>query len=186
MRNLAGKIVLTEQESARFEELVWKQRKVLLIVIQRALGSSFSYLVDDCLSETMLIACQKADVVLHHTNPEGWLIETARNTARNMMRKHQRDKVNIPIDMLPELSSHQDDYEAIIFNHWISKEVPEQLLKRLTNRERQVYYLLYKEKRSAKDVATELGITESTVYNTKKSIVDKITRAVKELQFYDK
>ena len=41
-------------------------------------------LAEEAVQETFHIACQKPDSVCGSANPQGWLVDTLKNTVRNM------------------------------------------------------------------------------------------------------
>lgn len=169
---------LTSEDAARLENILMDRIHIIRYAIIKVVGVTYNYLVDDCVSEVLLLACEKSDTLLNHSNPGGWLVNASKNIAYNMIRKHKNDVKNIPIDDLLSVSSPDDVFEDMVFEDWIEKRVPKLLLSRLTNREREIYEMLFVQKKTPQEVAEELHISVNTVRNIKKSIVDKIKNDV--------
>lgn len=169
---------LSSEEAARLENILIDRIHIIRYAIVKVFGVTYDYLVDDCVGEVLLLACKKSDILLNHSNPGGWLVNASKNVAYNMIRKYQNDTKNVPIDDLLTVSSPEDVFEDMIFEDWIDKRVPDLLLSRLTNREREIYDMLFVQKKAPQEIADELHISVSTVRNIKKSIVDKIKNDV--------
>lgn len=176
-KSVAGQC-LTSEDAARLENILMDRIRIIRYTIVKIFGVTYDYLVDDCVSEVLLLACEKSDTLLNHSNPGGWLVNASKNVAYNMIRKHQNDTKNVPIDDLLSVVSTDDVLEDMIFEDWMEKKVSDLLLSRLTNREREIYDMLFVQKKAPQEIADELHISVSTVRNIKKSIVDKIRNDV--------
>lgn len=172
-KSSAGKC-LTSEEAERLERIIMDRIHIIRYTIVKIFGVTYQYLVEECVSEVLLLACEKGDILLKHSNLGGWLVNTAKNTAYNMMRKYQKESRNVPIDDLESISSPEDVFEEMVYQECMEKNVPDLLLSRLTKREREIYELLFVQKKTPQTVADELHISVNTVRNIKKSIVDKI------------
>lgn len=169
---------LTNEEAERLESIIMDRIHIIRHTIVKIFGVTYHDLVEDCISEVLLLACEKSDIVLNHSNPGGWLVNASKNTAYNMLRKHRKENRNLPIDDLGSVSSTEDVFEEMVYREWMEKQVPALLLSHLTKREREIYELLFVQKKTPQTVADELHISVNTVRNIKKSIVDKIKNDV--------
>lgn len=176
---------LTPEEAARLEALLTKRIYVIRHTVLNILSPDFRYLVDDCVNEVLLLACKKAEILLCHENPGGWLVIASKYVAHKMRRKHLPEQRNVPIDELRDTLHSGTVFEDLVFEEWKKKKIPELLISRLTPREREIYDLLYIQKKTPKTVAEELHISVSTVRNIKKSIEDKIRYDVENHNFED-
>ena len=165
---------LTSEESEQLEKIIMNRIHIIRYTIVKIFGVTYQYLVEDCVSEVLLLACEKGRILLNHSNPGGWLVNASKNTAYNMLRKYQKGARNVPIDDLGSVSSPEDVFEEMVYQECMEKNVPDLLLSRLTKREREIYELLFVQKKKPQTVADELHISVNTVRNIKKSIVDKI------------
>lgn len=169
---------LTSEEAAQLERIIMARIHIIRYTIMKIFGVKYQYLADDCISEVVLLACKKGRILLDHSNPGGWLVNASKNIAYNMMRKHQKEMRNVPIDALESVSSPEDIFEEMLYQEWLKKGVPEILLSRLTKREQEIYDLLFVQKKTPQEIADELHISVNTVRNIKKSIVDKIKKDI--------
>ena len=58
-----------------------------LMVLAR-LGMENESLAEEAVQETFRIACQKPEAICGSPNPRGWLVNTLRNTMRNLKSSH--------------------------------------------------------------------------------------------------
>jgi RNA polymerase sigma factor (sigma-70 family) len=87
-------------------------------------------------------------------------------------------------DTFPEQIHKQENlFEEVVFENWIKDEVTQELLSHLTTREREIYELMFVKALSTKEICEQLQITESTVRNTKKNIMDKIKKDIEDHNF---
>ena len=165
---------LTSEESEQLERIIMDRIHIIRYTIVKIFGVMYLYLVDDCVSEVVLLACQKGRILLNHSNPGGWLVNASKNIAHNMIRKHKKEIRNVSIDELESVSVSEDVFEEMLYQEWLKKRIPELLVSRLTKREQEIYDLLFVQKKTPQAIAEELHISVNTVRNIKKSIVDKI------------
>ncbi|MBQ3002132.1 MAG: sigma-70 family RNA polymerase sigma factor [Clostridia bacterium] len=163
--------------------MIWTHRNVIHKILFDILHPDFSYMIEDCESEVMMIAVEHAHELLSHTAPTGWFIVTTRNVAHAARRKEIKRIQNDTSAEGVDLTIAEDPLENILYKEWIKNGVVDQLLSRLTPREREVYDLAFVEGKSTKDIAGQLHIRESTVRNIRKNIMDKIKRDVMEHRF---
>ena len=174
---------LSLDESERLKELIWTHRNVIHKILFDILHPDFSYMIEDCESEVMMIAVEHAHELLSHTAPTGWFIVTTQNVAHAARRKEIKRIQNDTSAEGVDLTIAEDPLENILFEEWVKNGVVDQLLSRLTPREREVYDLSFAEGKTTKEIAERLQIGESTVRNIRKNIMDKIKRDVMEHRF---
>ena len=174
---------LSVQESEQLGVFLWKNRNVIRKIINNCLGKQFDYLLEDCEGEVLLIAVEHGVELLEHQNPVGWLVLTSKNIASNARRKEIARMKNTS-DTFPEQIHKQENlFEEVVFENWIKDEVTQELLSHLTTREREIYELMFVKALSTKEICEQLQITESTVRNTKKNIMDKIKKDIEDHNF---
>ncbi len=93
--------VMTEEQQVFLEGLV----KDMTLLLHTYAWQSFpdKESVEDIVNDTLLIACQKIDVLEQSPNPEGWLMQTLKYVILN--RKKQRRRQEIQIDMDGEVET---------------------------------------------------------------------------------
>lgn len=183
MKETKKREILSPADTERLRDLIWTHRNVIQKILFDILHPDFSYMIEDCESEVMLIAVEQAHELLSHTAPAGWFIVATRNVAHAACRKEiKRIKNDAPTEGV-ELKTAEDPLENILYKEWVKNGVVDQLLSHLTPREREVYDLAFVENKSTKDIAGQLHIRESTVRNIRKNIMDKIKRDVMDHNF---
>ena len=78
------------EQSKKIEALYYEMFDKLLVYAQSNLDNES--LVDEAIQETFRIACQHPERVCESPNPQGWLVNTLRNTIRNMRRNRATAK----------------------------------------------------------------------------------------------
>ena len=78
------------EQSKKIEALYYEMFDKLLAYAQSNLDNES--LVDEAIQETFRIACQHPERVCESPNPQGWLVNTLRNTIRNMRRNRATAK----------------------------------------------------------------------------------------------
>ena len=73
---------MTSEQKKQIEEL-YLQMFETLMVYSRISFDSIS-LAEEAVQEAFRIACQKPESVCNSANPQGWLVNTLKNTIRNM------------------------------------------------------------------------------------------------------
>jgi RNA polymerase sigma factor (sigma-70 family) len=139
--------------------------------------------VDDCESDVVLIAVEHAAELLSHPNSTGWFVVTAQNVAHNARRKEITRTHNLISVSEFKSETDMEPLEDILYKEWVNDGIPEELISRLAPREREVYKLIFLEHMSTKGISDKLGISESTVRNIKKNIMDKIKYDIKKHNF---
>ena len=171
------------QESEQLGNFLWNNRNLIRKTISNCLGKEFEYLLEDCEGEVLLLTVERGVELFEHQNPIGWLVLTSRNVANNARRK-EISRANRMSDTLPEqLQSQEKLFEDFVYENWIKDGVTQELLSHLTTREREIYELMFVKALSTKEICEQLQITESTVRNTKKNIMDKIKKDIEDHNF---
>ena len=178
--NKTERFVLTQDESDFLKKLILDNETCLTTIIKNNLGETYKYLTEDAVSELYLLACKKIQKLKTHPCPTKWLFVAAKLTAHTVVKKHRRDANISPLQDIPEQKSNSDVFEDTVYNIWIENQIPEILISQLSKRERQIYYMLYIENKSTKNIADELNISENNVRNINKNLRDKIHHAIKE------
>lgn len=177
------KICLTAEETAYIRELIIENEYIIRAQIKEKLKGKFAYLGEECIGDLYLLACQKAHVLINHPNPVGWLIIAARNIVKNAERKY-KTVVDKTIDKeLTDIPSGDQVIEDALYNIWMQEGSIERLLALLSPREREIYEMLYKEKRTSIQTANILGISDSTVRNIALTIKKKIKDGIEKELF---
>lgn len=81
---------MDQKQSKMIESLYREMFDKLLAYAQSNLDNES--LVDEAIQETFRIACQHPERVCESPNPQGWLVNTLRNTIRNMRRNRATAK----------------------------------------------------------------------------------------------
>lgn len=170
-----------KQKNAMLGELFEQFHGVILRAIVGTLGADYSYLAEDCLSQTFLIACQKKDDLLSRQTPVVWLIATGKNCARNAMRGVIKEQsFAAPLDTETEHADANSDafVEQIAYDDWVERDVAQKLIDGLNPRVRRAFVAKYREGKSNAKIAEEMQISESTVrtflHDAKRQIEQKI------------
>lgn len=174
---------LTPEESGFIAGLIENQSSLITNVIARVLGDEYDFLLEECISETYLTACNRFEVVKNHESPEAWIIVVAKLTAKRMIQRHNRHKIRTSFEELPEQIDKNDVAEEALYNIWIEEKVPELLISRLSKQEKIVYQKIFIEHKPQKVIAEELDITVNTVSVIKNHLVEKIKYDIKKKNF---
>ena len=75
---------MTAEQSKRIEQLYLEMFDLLMAYARSSLGNES--LAEEAIQETFRIACLKPEDLLDSPNPKGWLINTLKNTIRNIKR----------------------------------------------------------------------------------------------------
>ena len=83
-------------------------------------------LAEEAVQETFHIACQKPDSVCGSANPQGWLVNTLKNTIRNMQRNRATAKRILGTYMMAEFrarSASEDEIDpGVLYGNIASTE----------------------------------------------------------------
>ncbi len=170
-----NKSKLNCEESAFIEELVLRNDTLIRNVLMGVLAENFRHLTDECIAETYLLACRRADVLKDHPNPDGWVVKTAKTKALELLNKHKNEKL-LPLEEALSVSAHQNVEEEAQYNIWQERFYISEVLSSLSKREKQIYKLLYIDRLSVPIAAKTLGISEKTVLNVRRKMIIKVEK----------
>ena len=94
-------------EQSRFIEQLYKEMYDMLITYARC-ALQEDALAEEAVQETFRIACQKPESLQESPNPKGWLVNTLKNTIRNI--KHNRATAQRILTQYLELRIDEDSY----------------------------------------------------------------------------
>lgn len=177
-----NKILLSQADACFIEKLIGDNKTLVKTIIYSTLGQEHKELFEDALNELYLLICEKFQTIKSHPNPKAWLLVAARYTAQGMKSKHIKHQSE-NINKAREISDKMDISEEAVYNIWLENNIPQKLINSLTNREKEIYTLIYIKDKKPKEIAKELGITESSVRNIHKNLKDKITEKIKNRDF---
>lgn len=102
-------------EQKRIIEELYREMYDKLIVYARVNLDSES-LAEEAVQETFHTACQKPESVCSSINPQGWLVNTLRNTIRNMKRNRATAKRIVETYMMTQLREFSITEDRINLN----------------------------------------------------------------------
>lgn len=117
----------------------------------------------DLTQEVFTLVYHRIDEVANHPNKAGFIFQTAKYTATNFKRKASK-KALMEYPLEPELISATSDAYDELQNHY-DQEIDEDcyvpsVLAALSVEKQALYRLHYIEKKSYREIAQSLGITE--------------------------
>ena len=92
---------MNREERKIIEELYQEMYDKLMVYACLNLDSES--LAEEAVQETFHIACQKSDSICDSINPQGWLVNTLKNTVRNMKRSRANAKRILETYMMAQL-----------------------------------------------------------------------------------
>ena len=137
---------------------------------------------EDITNEVFELLCQKWQN-LENKNYKSWLYKTADNFIKNFHKKHKRriEKEMYIDDSITDIFSYEQNFE-IISDEEIEK-YKDEILKILTERERQLFDMKYIEKLSIAQIGEILHISKNNVkqrlYRLREKIKIEITQKLK-------
>ena len=96
-----------DKEQSRFIEQLYMEMYDMLITYARC-ALQEDALAEEAVQETFRIACQKPDSLQESLNPNGWLVNTLKNTIRNI--KHNRANAQRILTQYLELQINESAY----------------------------------------------------------------------------
>jgi len=99
----------------RIIEELYREMYDKLMAYARANLDSES-LAEEAVQETFHIACQKPESVCSSINPQGWLVNTLRNTIRNMKRNRANAKRILETYMMTQIREFSITEDRINLN----------------------------------------------------------------------
>lgn len=179
--NPINALSLTEREF--LENLLEKEYVLITRVTEKMLGESYLSLRNEALSELHLLLIRKIKELMRHESPEKWLVTAAKFNALHVKTEHARYVNNFSDTDMEDVLYSEDIFETALYNIWMEKDVYSLLKNELTSREAQVFELMFEQKLPCAEIMHKLDISESTVWNIRKSIKDKYTYAIKHKFF---
>ena len=143
---------MTADQNQFLSEKYHEKRKFLL---EYAESSLHNYaLSEEAVQQTFEIACRKIDDFCNSPNPDGWLTKTLSFVVRNIesRQRSERRVISITDDYRPDLIAAPEVPLPLRVTYGSLVEAPQ-------------FRLVYEAEvlgRSYKEIATDLGITEST------------------------
>lgn len=142
----------------------------------------------DITNDVFKLFCQKWHT-LENKNYKSWLYETANNLIKNFYKKHKRKiiKETYIEESINETLSYEQNFEMLFEN--ISEDKIEiyknEILKVLSEEERQLFNMKYIEKSSIMEISIKLAISENNVkqrlFRLRTKIKNEVTNKLKQL-----
>ena len=79
-------------------------------------------LAEEAVQNALVVLCEKADAVMEHPNPQGWLVETLQFVVMSMNRKTDKETSVIQGSLDDVQPHHHDDYHEVEFRPLLSPE----------------------------------------------------------------
>lgn len=99
---------MDKEQNTLIEQLYMEMYDMLIIYARCALQEEA--LAEEAVQETFQIACQKPESLQESPNPNGWLVNTLKNTIRNI--KHNRASAHRILTQYLELRIDEDSYSV--------------------------------------------------------------------------
>ena len=174
---------LSAQEKEFLEKLLEKEYVLIMRVTEKMLGESYLSLKDEALSELHLLMIRKIKELMRHESPEKWVVTAAKYIALHVKTEQAKYQSNFSDTDIDDVLYAEDVFEMALYNIWLENDVYSLLKNELTIREAQVFELMFEQKLSCIEIMQKLGVSESTVWNIRKSIKDKYCYAIKNKLF---
>ena len=154
------------------------------IVYQKVKNMIYSKVDDDitgCVQDTFLTAWDKIDTLHSHPNITGWLIVTAQNVVSKFNAKYLNrqkltdDSIDME-DIVQENDFTQELIDDMEYQKYIESGIVEKFISQLSESERQLYELKYKQKLKNEDIAKILKITSNAVASRSKRLIQKFKK----------
>lgn len=105
---------MNTEQKRMIEELYQEMYDKLMVYARVNLDSES--LAEEAVQETFHIACQKPEGLCSSTNPQGWLVNTLKNTIRNMKRSRATAKRIVETYMMTQLRDFSITEDSINLN----------------------------------------------------------------------
>lgn len=174
---------LSAQEKEFLEKLLEKEYVLIVRVTEKMLGESYLSLKDEALSELHLLMIRKIKELMRHESPEKWVVTAAKYIALHVKTELAKYQSNFSDTDIDDVLYAEDVFEMALYNIWLENDVYSLLKNELTPREAQVFGLMFEQRLSCKEIMQKLGVSESTVWNIRKSIKDKYSYTIKNKLF---
>lgn len=179
-------VALSAAQREFVEKLIIENKASVYAIVRNVLGAVNGYLFEDCISEVYLLLCKKVSDLENHPSPKAWLYIAAKMTARGVISKHKNDQSNVSLEFSQSdapledflSTSHDPTYEEAMYHIYLESDIDQKILEILTQKEVQVYQKLFLQKKSIKEAASELCMSESTIRTHKMAVKDKIAKLI--------
>lgn len=105
---------MSPEQKSIIEELYQEMYEKLMVFARANLDSES--LAEEAVQETFYIACQKPENLCSSANPQGWLVNTLKNTIRNMKRSCATAKRIVETYMITQLREYSIAEDRINLN----------------------------------------------------------------------
>lgn len=119
--------------------------------------------VEDILQETVTSMWENFDNYREGTDFSAWGIAVARNKAINFVKKNSRSRPQLSEDVYNMIAEHEVQGRIDYTEH---AEALDQCSRKLSERDRKILSLRYKEEISMKKIAQMLGRSSTGIYHT--------------------
>lgn len=157
-------------EQKKIIEELYREMYDKLMVYARVNLDSES-LAEEAVQETFQIACQKPESVCSSANPQGWVVNTLKNTIRNMKRSREAAKQIVETYLMIQLREFSVTEDRINLNVLYENVADTDEFKLLTE--------MAIEGRSHKEMAQSRGITISACKKRVQRAKETLQRKIK-------
>ncbi len=127
---------------------------------------------ENLINDTFVTAVQKAEHLMEHENPVGWLIQSLKFKLMQYLRAEGRHPTNVPLDLVAEQSSRHERPEDVTDRMFLEKVLKDSDLR--------MFDLFYYEGYSHKELADEFGISIPASQKRLERIRKKLRDALEE------
>ena len=170
---------LTNEEREFLEDLLSKNKPIFLHVIKIATGDLYDVFGDECLSELHCLSIRKIKNLMSVENPKRWLTTASKYIAIEFVRRYGNGRGSVPIDDVADQLANDDVFEEARYNILMREFTLDKIMNKLTKRQKQIFEMMIVQKMSCEEVSRKLNISESTVWNTRASLVKRVEEIIK-------
>lgn len=170
---------LTNEERDFLEKLLIENKPILLHVIQIVTGDLYDVFGDECLSELHCLSMRKIKKLMSVENPKRWLTTASKYIAIEFVRRYGSGRGSVPLDDVYEQLANDDVFEEARYNILMREFTLDKIMNKLTKRQKQIFEMMIVQKMSCEEVSRKLNISESTVWNTRASLVKRVEQIIK-------
>jgi RNA polymerase sigma factor (sigma-70 family) len=143
--------------------------------------------ITSCTQETFIKAWMHTEDLKKHENVTGWLVLTAKRTADNFNRLHAIHKRAVGDSTgLEDIPQQEDFTEEVVeearFNEFLKLNTAENFINSLSESERQLYEMKFRQKLSNEKIGEILKITPNAVASRNKRLIQKFKKEFLELK----
>lgn len=160
---------MNPQQKKQIGELYQEMYDKLMVLARVNLDSDS--LAEEAVQETFRIACQKPESVCNSVNPQGWIVNTLKNTIRNMVSSRASAKRILETYMMTQLRESSVTEDRINLNLLYENVADTEEFKLLSE--------LVIEGRSHEEMARSRGITISACKKRVQRAKETLQRRIK-------